>query len=609
MKSIHYLKKTFLVCLATGLFASYVHAQEPTLVWSAEAENFDLAIPANPNDPNNLPRAKYIEGETCYVSGCGFAENISANSSIQFNNIEVPEEGTYELHMYYMLSEPAGRGIGVTPNYQFRDTIWVMEQTGSWDGSPQYDTTDPDNPVPIPDTGGTKVATKLIYLQQGSNMIKIGGSGVGYTPNFDKFEIYTTTATIDKPANVPCSWEWDYTDEAASVTLNGVADDNVKKVYDNIDDTYLELPGNSYVDFTFANEMRFTGFLIFTGDRANLIQNDDFEIQARENESSAWVNASKAATDARGQGQVYQSNIGDGRFSQFRLQLKKEASQTVRISEIQFFGYPDVNITDPNIPDFPITYPEDLIRVEVQNYRTENEISFGTNGNYTYSSNGLINVTNKWFECASRAVDGRRNSKWTILGTKNFWLQFDFDEPVAAKSYSLAMCAQNTTNRNPANWVLKASEDWGETWVDIATVNGFVYPKCNYNNIKFPVDKAFWSSEFSSFRIEMQNAGGSDSNLSQFQLLADPIYVPDYSTGVKNTVKLEQVAAFARKGAIVLNSATSEQLSYHIFNMTGAVVKSGVFTSNTEIALAQGIYLVRIQSKDGLSHNSKVLIP
>lgn len=609
MKSILYFRKALLVCLAFALFASLSNAQDPILVWSAEAENFDLGIPANPSDPNNMPRAKYIEGSTCYVSGCGFAENISANSSILFRNIIVPATGTYELRMHYMLNEAAGRGIGVIPNYQYRDTIWVMDQTGSWDGSPKYDTTDPDNPVAIPGTGGTKVAKKLIYLEQGSNILKIGGSGVGYTPNFDKFEIYTTTATISKPANVSCSWNWDYTDEAVTVTLNGAPDNNIIKIYDNVDDTYLELPGNSYVDFAFATDMRFTGFLIFTGDRENLIQNDDFEIQGRENENSTWVNASKSPTDARGQGQVFQTNLGDAKFSQFRLQLKKEASQTVRISEIQFFGYPDVNITDPNIPDFPITYPEDLIRVQVQNYRTENEIAFGTNGNYTYSSNGLINVANKWFECASRAVDGRRNSKWTILGAKNFWVQFDFDEPVAAKSYSLAICAQNTMNRNPANWVLKASEDWGETWVDIATVTGFVFPKCNYNNIKFPVDKAFWSSEFSSFRIEMQNAGGSDSNLSQFQLLADAIYEPDSSTGVKTTAKLDQVAAYARKGAVVLNSVSTENLTYNIFNITGAVVKSGVFSSNTEIAISQGIYLVRIQSKDGLSYSSKVLVP
>lgn len=609
MKSIHYFKKTLLGCMAVGLFTFHTYAQEPILVWSVEAEEFDLAIPANPNDPNNLPRAKYIEGSTCYVSECGFAENISANSSILFKNINIPEEGTYELHMYYMLSEPAGRGIGVTPNYQYRDTIWVMEQTGSWDGSPRYDTTDPDNPVPIPNTGGTKVAKKLVYLEKGINMLKIGGAGVGYTPNFDKFEIYTTTATIEKPANISCSWDWDYTDEAVTVTLNGISDNEVKKVYDNIDDTNLELSGNSYIDFTFATDMRFTGFLIFTGDRENPIGVDDFEIQGREDESAPWVNASKSVTDNRGQGQMFQSNLGDGKYRQFRLQLKKDEAVMVRIAEIQFFGYPDTNIEDPNISDFPITYPEDLIRVGVQNYRTETEVSVGTNGNYTYSSNGLINVANKWFECASRAVDGRRNSKWTIQGTKNFWLQFDFDVPVAAKSYSLAICAQNTMDRNPASWVLKGSEDWGETWVDIATVSDFVFPRCNYNNIKFPVDEIFWNTEFTSYRIEMRNAGGSDSNISEFQLMANQIYVPDYSTGLKNTPKLEQVTTYAKKGTILLSAVSTENLSYSIFNIMGAVIKSGTFVSKTEIALSQGIYLVKIQSKEGLSFSSKVLVP
>lgn len=607
MKSINYFKQKWLVCLAFSLIALYSTAQEQTLVWSVEAELFDESIAANPSDPGNFPRAKYQE-ENCYTSGCGFAENISANSGILFRNINVPAEGTYELRMHYMLVDVVGRGVGVTPNYQYRDTIWIMETTGSWDGSPQYDTTDPDNPVVIPGTGGTKVAKKLIYLEQGMNTLKIGGSGVGYTPNFDKFEIYTTTETIAKPASVPCSWQWDYTDEAVTVTLNGSADDTIHKIYDNIDDTYLELPGDSYVDFTFATEMRFNGFLIFTGDRSNQMLADDFEVQAREDENSAWVNGSKAPTDPLGQGQMYQTNLGEGKFSQFRLQLKKEASQTVRISEIQFFGYPDVDIEDPNIPDFPITYPEDLIKVEIQNYRTENEIAFGTNGNYTYSSPGLINVTNKWFECASRAVDGRRNSKWTILGAKSFALQFDFDEAVAAKSYSLAMCAQNTMNRNPSSWVLKGSEDWGETFVDIATVTGFVFPKCNYNNIKFSVDKAFWNAEFTSFRIEMQNAGGSDSNLSQFQLMGEAIYVPNLTTGIKNTVELEQVAAYAKKGAIVLNSGLTENLSYSIFNLTGATVKSGSFTTNAEIALSQGIYIVRFQSKEGFSYRSKVIV-
>ena len=175
MKSIIYLKRTWLVCLAFSLFVSYANAQAQTMVWSMEAELFDESLPANPSQASNYPRAIYQE-ENCYTSGCGFAENISANSAILFRNINIPEEGTYELWMYYMMNDPNGRGIGVTPIYQHRDTIWVMEGTGSFNGSPQYDTTDPDNPVAIPGTGGSKIAKKLIYLEKAVDPFGHAGS-------------------------------------------------------------------------------------------------------------------------------------------------------------------------------------------------------------------------------------------------------------------------------------------------------------------------------------------------------------------------------------------------------------------------------------------------
>ncbi|MDR1808937.1 MAG: T9SS type A sorting domain-containing protein [Prevotella sp.] len=609
MKSKNYLKTA--ICL-TMSFLALASAQGQNLVWSAEAEAFNINQPANPADPNNFPKINYQE-ENCYTSGCAYVSNISANSGIVFTGVTVPAEGTYELWMYYMLVDTKGRGIGVTPNYQVRDTagLWVMEQTDSWDGSPLLDTTDPDNPVVIPGTGGTKIVKKLIYLEAGTNQLKIGGSGKEYTPNFDKFEIYTTTETIVKPANVSCSWQWDYTDETGvTVTLNGAANEDVKKVYDNNDETYLEVPGNSYIDFAFPYEHRFTGFLIFT-DRANPIDVTDFDVQTSATGDGGWASGSKTATTARGQGQVFQTTMCDGdaqRYKYFRLQFNKLATDVVKLSEIQFFGYPSIEPRNAE-QGWCNAYPEDLIEVQIQNWKTLTEEAIGLNGDYKPSDAGLINETNSWFECASRAIDGREKTKLTIIGKKEFSLEYIFSESVIAKSYSLAICATNSMDRNPKNWVLEASEDWGDTWMEVARVEGFTWPACTYNTIKFPVAEEFWGTEYSGYRINITNNGGADSHVSEFQLMSAPIYVPSGSTAIKPAVSdINAFSAYAKKGAVVFNSNPNKTGTFNIYSLTGSLVKSGTLTSGGEVSLQPGAYLVSIASKDGSVYKNKVIV-
>ena len=609
MQFMDYLKKSMAVCLMMGVF-TIANAQEQTLVWSAEAEAFNINQPANPAQESNYPKID-LQVENCYTSGCAYVSNISANSGIVFTNVNIPKEGTYELWIYYMLNDPLGRGIGVTPNYQLRDTIWIMEQTGSWDGSPKWDITNPDNPVAIPGTGGTKVAKKLIYLEAGVNQLKIGGSGKEYTPNLDKFEIYTTAETIAKPASVSCSWHWDYTDETGViVTLNGVASNDVKKIYDNNDESYLEVPGNSYIDFVFPYEHRITGFLIFT-DRTNPLGINDLDIQGKVLEAGSYLNGSKTEATARGQAQVYQTTLCDNdenRFKYFRLQLNKSASETVKLSEVQLFGYPSIEPRNSG-QGWCIAYPDDLIQVEIKDFRTSSEIAEGLNGVYTYSHNGLINVTNNWFECASRAVDGREKTKLTVQGAKEIWLQYDFSEPVTAKSYAMAICAPNNMDRNPKNWVLKASEDWGDTWIDVARVEGFIWPQCSYNTIKFPIDEEYWETEYSSYRITIQNNGSSDSHLSEFQLMEGQIYVPSASTAVKPlTAKTGDFYVSAKKGAVELYSTSNVVAVFNIYSLTGSLVKSGTLDSNAEVSLQQGIYIVSIVSNSGNAYKYKVIV-
>lgn len=580
MKIITCLRKVAFASMGFMLFSGGLNAQ--TLVWSAEAENYDEVT-------NTNTKITYQEDADCYMSGCAFVENISPNSYFTYKNVQVAEAGTYELYIHYTMVDVKGRGVGITVLPYVRDTIWLTEQTGTWSGAPAID---PETELPIPGTEGTIVAKKLIYLNAGANTIRIGGSGDGYAPNFDKFEIYTTTQTIEKPEEQKSAWHWDYTDEAINVTSDNSV--SIKNLIDNKAGTIYKVPGvkTANIDFEFEYPMAITGFLIYSGDFNKKINLDLIEVKGS-NDKESWVNAGKAETTGLGFAQVVGATNLDSGFKYIRLQFETE-SNDVEIGEFQLFGYPKVGET--------VIYPEDLIQVSITGEKGE-KVATGLNGSFSTSSNGL----ESYGEVAANAVDGIRN-KFTISG-KSYWIQYDFNDETLVSSYSLAIGATSNMDRNPKSWKLLASADWGTTWDVIAEVNDFVYPACTYNNMKFNVDKP--KSDYLYYRIEIQNNGGDMSHISEYQLHAAvlPTMPSDDDSSITPEVveKAASAVVYTDSEGIVIKPL-AEGGSYKVYSITGSLVKIGNLNSTEKINLQKGVYIVEVISLKNVSNTTKVIV-
>ena len=616
MKQMTFFKKA--IILGMGMFVNYcVQAQGQTLVWSLEAEEFDLAVPANPNDPNNYPKATIQEPEQmpdgeCTVSGCGFLENISANSYVVYNDVEVPEEGTYELHMYYMLGDPA-RGVGVWANYQVRDTMWITDPTGSWNGEDsEVPNEDPDLP-PVIVAGTPKLAKMLIYLEKGKNILNIGGCGNNYTPNFDRFEIYTTDKKIDKPSNISCSWHWDYTDEIVNKAEH---DANIKRAYDNNDATFARLGKNDHIDFNFDVPFGMAGFLVFTeyGDTAFHYNGlkpwapGEYEIQVRVDENSDWIPLvpDKEVT-GRGKGRVYSTDKSRStQYKGIRLQLNAQDSVTLR--EIQLFGHPLLDSVDvAEVPEEPVSYPASLMQAEIINYRTIDEtVSENSNGLYKYNRQGVFNEKNKWFQGPTKAVDRKRTTKFVMENVKDFQLEWQFLNPVAVKSYGIATCAMNSDTEiksSPATWVLEGSADFGETYDTIAVVSDFDYPECSYINMNFPVAEEHWQDQYGMtyqyYRLSVKNGGAWKSQLSEWQLFGEPL--PEMGEkeegNLVSEAELTGVRVYANPQGIRICSDCTETLVYKVFSLSGVMLTSGCLEGTQDVALGEGLYVVKVSSE------------
>lgn len=100
-----------------------------------------------------------------------------AHSHLKYEDIEIPEEGTYELRIF---SIGGSRPLAIkAANYEVMTVR--SAQTGDWNDGP------------------SAMMSTLIYLNKGKNTLQFG-TATDDGPNLDKFEIHTTDQVMEKPA-------------------------------------------------------------------------------------------------------------------------------------------------------------------------------------------------------------------------------------------------------------------------------------------------------------------------------------------------------------------------------------------------------------------------
>lgn len=547
-----------------------IKAQSGTLLRTIEAENFDTT---------SFAGVKIAESE--YSSGGKEVENISPSQFLQYNNIVVPTEGCYKLRLHYYNRDKAGRNISAWTNQQVRQTILAPDTTGAWNGGLYVKVTRIINGNDttytrdtIPGTGGSKSVDMILYFRAGANKLRVGGTqgstlASGYCPNFDYFELFTTDSIIPKPADIPNSWTWDYTNEATITSDKPY--ENLKYLTDNNDQTFFEVNpnGTSQITFEFKDKMYINGCLFYLGE--DVVFNPDiWEVQYSEN-GTDWTSATRTAKADRGLGKVYLLTVASVGFKYIRLNIT--SNELVRIGEFQLFGYPRLNEKGSTAP-YGLQYPDDL---------TGNVAIDPAIGIFSADDPGLTSYK----EIAVNAIDGLQN-KYTVNG-KKMGMNYEFNEPTSVGSYSLSIGSSGNMGRNPKTWTLSAA-DYDMAYKVIAQVTGFVFPQVDYNCMKFNVTSP---GKYVYYRIDIDGVGGENmTHVSEWQLWPDSIPFVGVKNPKEKTDNLFNVSS--RESEIKITKLTESKATYQIIDLLGKVIDQGNLQENQTIAVNGGIYIVRV---------------
>jgi hypothetical protein len=329
-------------------------------------------------------------------------------------------------------------------------------------------------------------------------------------------------------------WQWDYTDESGViVTLNSVSGNEIKKLYDNLDDTFVSLSVGDVVEFEFPDAMNFTGMLIYSGIETPVNVNN-FQIHAKKETGSWENNKGKTANTSsdRGDGKCYTladltTAAGAAGYKSIRLECVNEP---VTISEFQLFGF-------PNIANGNLAYPADLIR--------------------TLEAT-VTGKAHKGGDLFTRLYDGGRTTR-TVWSGNSTWIECAFPEAITVKSYLISSSAFTTSAENYRrqfkNWTLMGSNTEGEekVWETIDEVTNFIFPRANYTDMKFIVANP---GSYKYYRIDATNNGATDeTHISELQFYDTDVYAPQYP---ENTVAATLSKRYYKQQKVTFNRANQK---------------------------------------------------
>lgn len=559
MKSSKILRSFFIGC---SLFAATALSAQ-TLVTSWEAEDF-VGNGFRP-DANNYPLAT-----SATHSGGMYLQRVSQSQSV-FYYVNVETAGVYDLKVYYMVKAKGGQignVISVRVNNQIIRGTQITEYTAE----------------------DTSLPTSIIfpvYLDAGVNLIRVGQNGAyiansGYCPNIDYFELYTSTATLEKPAedtnafnglNVFNMQYNDYTDFAEWVTLTTEsANATVAQLIDNSAETkFVSTNAVEYVNLNFAD-----GFIL----RRLVVDNPHVRVGKIERSLdgttwSLWRGVNLFSSN-NVSGVIEANNaVNDGGYKFYRVALHKPywAAQ-LEVGEIQVHGIHRVNNTDIfNIADL-------------------------TNADNGTVSTNIAADQIDGSNVVSRAIDDHFGNKFCVKPA-TFQIDYTFFNFAEVTAYGLANAA-GPSDRDPKKWELSGSND-GTNYTSLHVVENFSFPtnQCQYM-FKIPTPAIY-----KYYRLDVQQIGGTSyAHTGEFQLFGT------LKTGLSTEISSEinkNTFVFASENQIVIKSDAN--LSYQIIDIAGKMLKEGTM-QNSEISVpaSKGIYMVKTMNGDLQTNVTKVVV-
>ena len=612
---------------AALMTAPWLQAQD--VLVTLEAEKGIITLPA---------KVKPVDGSTVEgISGGKYVGDNDPGSSIVFNDIEVPEAGTYEFKTYYMSMQ--NRSIAVKVNNYSEYISTVSNTTPGWDVPP------------------TNEMSTYIYMDKGKNTIKITPMGSG-GPNMDKFEIITTDVELPKPGEFPIVLEAETaqlfgnlkvkpTDGSSVAGLSGgkyIGDfdlaansylrfNNVEipeagtyelKVYSMGSSRALTIKVNHYQKSIIrtkdspnwdnaptsmvstliyldkgTNTLTFglhedngpnidkivakcqqpvllTGFLLSAGIDSE-IDVDTWKLYASAN-GSTWKEISyDKVTDLDG-AHLYEITRYPGTAAADAAQYYKLAAthENLEIAEWQLFGLPYVASGDKN-------FPTDL---------TENIDVHSNVSAYPIGESG-DNFSEEFYNLFDRNM----NTKYYAHEATSFYVEIDLEKPYTIESYAITS-AHDYPDRDPRKWILNAyNEELG--WVELDRQTDTYFPT-RYSTLKYNVNS---STGFTKVMLDVEaNNGAKDIQLLKFQ-----IFGKEFNGAGINAAQDKTLSIIADQGKIIISQTEGKPVNYTVYNLSGTVIEQGTTdVSYREIVLNAGAYIV--SANDGSKNKIEKLI-
>lgn len=512
----------------SGTFPIVLEAENARLYGNLKVKPLDGSV------INGLSGGKYI-GDF----------DLSAKSYLQITDIEIPEEGTYELRVFSMGS---GRALSIKVN-QYAKSVIITKDSPDWNNAPP------------------SMVSTLIYMDKGKNKITFGLHNDN-GPNLDKFEIHTTSQAIPKPKIENLAFVSDHTDEAEITAEH--TNETVSYLTDNSEFTVYRAPGvhSTQIVAKCKQLVSLTGYLLSSGpDAADDVTKWTLESSV---DNTVWKKITpNTSTDLSG-ACLFTINRTSGSIAANAAQyyrLTANGSADVNVGEWQLFGVPYLANTDGK------SFPQDI----TEGVNLESNVSGYPEGSSNEKFHNLFNrkLTNKYF--ASKA--------------KEFYVEIDLGKKYQLDSYTLTS-ADAYPDRDPSRWTLNGyNEELG--WVELDRRVDFSFPS-RYASMRFDMND---KTGFTKFLLDVENNNGSsDTQLLKWQLFGKEC---DNETSIETTKSddTREYTIYPGQGKIDIFSHTDVSSIFGIYNVSGVLVSKGVLSEIKEdIALSQGIYIVSIHN-------------
>ncbi|MDR2087354.1 MAG: hypothetical protein LBP72_09300 [Dysgonamonadaceae bacterium] len=513
-----------------------------------------------------------INDATCYSGGKGIF-NIGASSKIQFENINVAEEGTYNVVAYYTtfsernFTVKANNYLPVTMACKIGLPYWTCPENEEQEN-------DPTRPTILK-------KTVQVYFNAGSNTLTFSSFQGNPTPNLDKIEIVKSGLNLPKPGYEIMAAVFDFTDNVANFATDFVEEyatdsANLSRLIDNNEYTTYIKEGVSETKITAktAYPIILTGYAIagIFGQPGKLP--DDWTLEYSDDGNTWNPVANVGAIDTDAYRSITTGYNLDNLVSAQYFRLTATGNGKVEIGEWQLFGVPYIS-AEQAFPNDDMTHnvPFD----EILSYSMGDPDGFDRGGG--------------WNEVFENVFDKQLNTVYTVVDGKNFYIQFETPDLVTLKSYALTG-RFGFAPRSPSKWKIEALSEKTSDWVLLDTRENIKFPADASTlmfNIKEPVESFLYK-----LTVE-DTAGEGTANLVQWQMFKDWYGISPSPNAINNVTCHFPVTVASRKGSIQLYTTSAANLPFTLFDLLGKQIESGVCHPGiTEIRVGSGVYIIRV---------------